>query len=1109
MGFTGTIMVLSLITSPSAAQSGGEQFRHYTTRDGLSNTFIWQMIQDRHGFIWTVGNAGLEKFDGQTFTAYRHVAQNPESVPGGEMRAIVETADGNLWIGSSQGLAIFNPALEISKTVLVADSLRPARFVWALHQENNGDIWAGTGDGLYHFPIQDFTADTLQTHLYLFNEDEEVSKTIRSIAPHGNDKFWLGTNSGLFIFDRFTREFSKAGDFEGQLDEMLSSPIWKVLNDRNNNLWISTTYGFVVWKNGAETPEPLNTFPNSDLDLTGSLIQSIFEDEKGLIYVGTGFFGGLILNPDTMEITGYRHEEGNINSIAEGDVHYFFKDRDGNFWFGYHFRGISLMYRESWSYQFNRVIETAGPGDFVNQVRSLTEDEHGNLWLGTSNSIVMKPADGSEPKQFMPDFDGEPTNQQGRWIIDLHSSKEGIYVLSQNRLHFIKMPEETISYIDFREEISRFFSLQGDENYLYIGAENSGMLVVDKADHSYTVYNNPFNNPDNDEVKILEPILDLEGTIWVGEIDGFTSPFTWKLHRFDLSTGLFENALLPSPNDLERVGIPVPSKTEPGVFWMTSSRGILKQHIPNRENRFYLPDDPSVNASVFFGILADRDDYIWIGGMDGVRRFDPVTESLNYFEPESNRRPNSFAHPIQRSNDDILFGGFGGYIQFSPYDLQEEPPIGFIHLTEIRAGADVYHLLYNNQREYTFDHSSNNLSFSFIALNYKSPTSTRYRYRLLGYQEEWVDIGIQTQVFLANLAPGNYTFQIQARNSSGSYSPTIAEVGFSILPPWWRTMPAYILFLLLFFGLIFIVDRVQRQRLLTKEKERARETELEHAKEIEKAFQRLELAHENLKAAQDQLVQQEKLASLGQLTAGIAHEIKNPLNFVNNFSDLSVELIDEVREEINSVGAIHELPLQNISDILDDIEANLRKIHEHGSRADGIVQSMLMHSRGGDGKMESAPLNPIIKEYVNLAFHGMRAGKEPIDVDIDLQMDESIGDVPLIAEDFSRVILNLVNNAFDAMREKQGAGGYEPKLTVRTKSNNGKVSIEIEDNGPGIPADIKDKILQPFFTTKKGTQGTGLGLSITHDIVKAHGGTIEIESDAGEITTFLITLKQE
>jgi signal transduction histidine kinase len=233
---------------------------------------------------------------------------------------------------------------------------------------------------------------------------------------------------------------------------------------------------------------------------------------------------------------------------------------------------------------------------------------------------------------------------------------------------------------------------------------------------------------------------------------------------------------------------------------------------------------------------------------------------------------------------------------------------------------------------------------------------------------------------------------------------------------------------------------------------------------------------------------------------------------------------------VKSVRAYGDTPQQNegfdeIEYLLKDVENNLRKIHEHGSRADGIVKSMLQHSRGGDGKMEPTDLNAMVKEYVNLAFHGMRASKNPINVDIELDLDENIGEIDLITEDFSRVILNLCNNAFDAMREKlsenakgksekspfEGGSGdgsldkYNPKLIVRTLKKGGTVSIEIQDNGPGIPKEIKEKILQPFFTTKKGTDGTGLGLSITHDIVKAHGGQINIESEPGS-TCFMIRL---
>tara|TARA_R110002072_G_scaffold127732_2_gene265132 strand:- start:3397 stop:5034 length:1638 start_codon:yes stop_codon:yes gene_type:complete len=291
-------------------------------------------------------------------------------------------------------------------------------------------------------------------------------------------------------------------------------------------------------------------------------------------------------------------------------------------------------------------------------------------------------------------------------------------------------------------------------------------------------------------------------------------------------------------------------------------------------------------------------------------------------------------------------------------------------------------------------------------------------------------------------------------------------------------------------------------------------------------FNKLEISKRNvdaalkkLRATQQQLIQQEKLASLGQLTAGIAHEIKNPLNFVNNFSELSVELIEEINEELSAVSdqlsAEDRKKVHEALEILADIETNLRKIHEHGSRADSIVKSMLEHSRGGTGKLEPTDLNALVKEFVNLSFHGMRAGKNPINVDLNYELDETIGEVPLIAEDFSRVIVNLCNNAFDAMREKLSEKGkgksekYTPKLIVRIFTKNQATFIEIEDNALGIPDAIKDKILQPFFTTKKGTEGTGLGLSITNDIIKAHGGVLEVSTNQNEGTCFTIKLSED
>lgn len=305
---------------------------------------------------------------------------------------------------------------------------------------------------------------------------------------------------------------------------------------------------------------------------------------------------------------------------------------------------------------------------------------------------------------------------------------------------------------------------------------------------------------------------------------------------------------------------------------------------------------------------------------------------------------------------------------------------------------------------------------------------------------------------------------------------------------------------------IFLKEQERQLKATAEQKSQLETLVAERTSEILKQKEELQEALHNLQSTQEQLIQQEKLASLGQLTAGIAHEIKNPLNFVNNFSELSVDFLEEIGEEMAKFSESAEK--ENILELLEDVKSNLVKIRHHGSRADSIVKSMLMHSRGGTGSMDQTDLNALIREYANLAFHGMRANPNPINVDIKLNLDESLPEIKLNAEDFSRVILNLVKNAFDAMRDKINEVGnaYKAIVKITTKDLGDQILIEVEDNGPGVPDEIRDKLLMPFFTTKKGTEGTGLGLSITHDIIKSHEGKLDIESNVGEFTRFRILL---
>jgi signal transduction histidine kinase len=292
------------------------------------------------------------------------------------------------------------------------------------------------------------------------------------------------------------------------------------------------------------------------------------------------------------------------------------------------------------------------------------------------------------------------------------------------------------------------------------------------------------------------------------------------------------------------------------------------------------------------------------------------------------------------------------------------------------------------------------------------------------------------------------------------------------------------------------------QAAIAIENARLFEAEQQRSRELRKSL-------EDLHTAQDRLVQTQKLASLGQLTAGIAHEVKNPLNFVNNFSELSIELMDELQEILQS-GKVDDKASTELAELMSTLRGNLGKIVQHGKRADSIVKNMLLHSRGGSGEHRRVDINAIVEESLNLAYHGARAEKQGFNITLNKSLDPTAGEIDLFPQEITRVLLNLISNGFYAASKRKGlvkTGAFEPTLTASTKDLGDRVEIRIRDNGTGIPPEVKDKMFDPFFTTKPPGEGTGLGLSISHDIiVKQHAGSIEVNTQLGEFTEFRITL---
>jgi signal transduction histidine kinase len=544
-------------------------------------------------------------------------------------------------------------------------------------------------------------------------------------------------------------------------------------------------------------------------------------------------------------------------------------------------------------------------------------------------------------------------------------------------------------------------------------------------------------------------------------------------------------------------------------YWVCLRNEILLYDEDFNKIKSFKPDEKANGRIV--ATQVDRSGNLWFSNLlRQVGKVNPSTGSV-YFLSEvdgfQKQYFDQFAPSAQDSRGNIYFGnGYtGGSEPLGSFALTKVQPgnessasHARVYLKTLKVNEEEYPLSIsvNNLQELSMPHNENNLTLEAGIIDYFARGAGRLRFKLEGddIQHEWVYIGADQHIRLENLQPGSYRLLIQASTIGTEMMSPEKILSITISNPYWKTWAFQIFVVLVFIAIIYAIIQyrsrsLKQQNILLEQKIMMRTNDLKHSLD-------------ELKATQTQLIQSEKMASLGQLTAGIAHEIQNPLNFVQNFSELSQELLDEMKQEIKNGN------LNAAWEISEDVKENLQKVLHHGKRADGIVKGMLQHSRSSSGIKEPTSINNLADEYLRLAFHGLRAKDKTFNAAITTNFDDSVGMINIIPQDIGRVILNLITNAFYAVTEKKKSlsDAYEPSVTVTTKMSNGKIEISVKDNGSGIPQNIIEKIFQPFFTTKPTGEGTGLGLSLSYDIIKAHNGELKVETKEGEWTNFRIIL---
>ena len=1067
---------------------------------GLQAKFIGALFLDHNGLLWIGGTEGLFRYDGEHIQTF--IQGSPAFAP---ISGITEDKTGNIWFiqagGGNIGVIRINEG-----TVSYSEKIAGVNNnITRLTMDEKGDIW------LYNTKDKAISVIDPGAGTYK-NIDMKAGlsdSTGVQIVQDSSKNIWIATSThGVNIIDVASGKIKYLGKSSGLSNDSLAA----ITADKKGNIWIAEPNGL----NAIDTKNGVIKIYNQSQGFKRTFTLDLYFDSKGRLWKNTA--NGIELSD--MENQRTRHidqPDGLIGSLVTAVVPDFY----GRMWVGTT-TGLNIIDQNG---------ETVHPLSNTSII-CLTEDDAGNLWIGTQNGLYIV-----DPKRntmrllnksngLTNDFVQSYWKKNGKLVIatnggfnifdPVHKTlssvgkKEGlvsdsIYAAFNDRSGNIWLtgPGNGIDKIDSANNLILHTDVsgglndnsildikQGKDGMVWLATRTNGINIIDPATGTVKYLNNQPGLRDTCARMMVE---DEYGRMWIGTDKGIYVADTKNgtLTNITTSHGLTNNVVVSlleyngnilagTSAKITMIKAPAPgdSSKDWAISVLDKSGGIVKQ-----------------TASWSTDAITKAGQYLW--GDIGITTINEIKakkdSGVTYITGmTAMTEPQHFIDGQGFGKNDTLWTADTFYVKGRKY-----PDLGYANKNTLE--WDSVTGPYNMPVNLSIPYDKNYLQFQFARAGLGAEDTVWYAYILEGIDKSWSEVTVNpfTENYL-NLPPGKYALKVRSKGNNGKWEMP-AVFRFTISPPWYKTWWAYTLFALIGIGFLRIYV-VYRSRKLRKANRILEEKVAERTLQLEQSLA-------ELKAAQSQLIQSEKMASLGDLTAGIAHEIQNPLNFVNNFSEVNAELTDELKEELDktSLSAEERLPIERIA---GDIKSNEEKINFHGKRADSIVKGMLQHSRNSNGQRELTDINQLADEYLRLAYHGLRAKDKSFNADMKTDFDRHVGSLNVVSQDLGRVFLNLITNAFYAVAEKnkQANGNYEPTVFVSTKRMGNKVEIAVKDNGNGIPKKVIDKIFQPFFTTKPTGQGTGLGLSLSYDIVKAHGGEIKVNSSENNGAEFVVTL---
>ncbi len=1116
-----------------------DQYRaiHWTKEDGLPFDNFNVMFKDVMGFLW-IGSFGLDndlcRFDGAVFKKYIPDPYKRGAINSGDITSFTEDSIHNIWIGTGKGLSRYD---------IRADTFTNfSPFIDSAFADLRMVPFGATKDSIYCMEpgslITAFNIHTLER-----KELVQLSKGVDLVIAWNTNKSFFDAGSNSIWKMEWKLENKNRAEIprirqiflDGKTPQDYPWPCNRIkVNHRHdaedmqydakrNSIWINSDDGlleFTLADKKFHHPNALNEL----IKLNGyDRWVGITLDREGNIWQATRPKGILIYDPKTEKVQQLFSDTVLQRNTGEANFH-IYCDRDGIVWISnWMKKGIYELL------PFNPLMKryTANPNhkDSLSSgwITTIVPGPQGKLWIGTADGLnIFDP--GTETfevlrEKDLPDIKGKAiiplyvdTINQKAWLnAGSQETDEQYFNMAMYEMDIKTRKCRRIVFMKGSTPMDTF-----SIPHALVSPYKNGIILCDEKHGVFEIKGGSL------VANLLIPLVSGFGAFTMVEDRYIFLQAGGSLPNFSFENKNGKWTKIPHLLDSLNWSFMLYNKKDK-TYWVSLKRELIHYSKEFKEIKTYNEAD-GYNGMILKMVIDDEGNLWFVNFSNQMGRLDPVTGMITNLSETDGYHKQDFGWYVPGTKDasgNVYFGigwktGTGefhwGLDRIYP-EKYSSLNNNHVYLNSLKVNQKPFPLSLgiNNLEELSLRYNQNTISIETGIIDFYTKGKSKIRYKLVreGKDEEWQYGTAYNFIRYEGLAPGNFKLVMQASNAGNEFNGPEKILTIKISTPFWHTWWFRVLVAVIVIAIIYGIiqyrsSSLKKRNIFLEKKVKERTSELiERTNELDGSLA-------ELKTTQDQLIQSEKMASLGELTSGIAHEIKNPLNFINNFSEINLELITEIDDERPGKEAEN-------AQIIKTLKKNLEKIHHHGKRVDDIVKSMLQHSRSGNLVKEPVNVNALCEESLKLAYHGFKAREKTFHASFETNFDPGLPQVMAIPQELSRVLLNLFNNAFYAVQEKKKkmqpvstdaseiASAYKPMVTASTKKLDSKIVLTISDNGTGIPQKIINKIFQPFFTTKPAGEGTGLGLSMSYDIItKSHGGELHVKSREGEGTDFEI-----